>query len=36
MKKYKCLFWIVSETLMLSILFELNRFSLGGKCGIKI
>jgi len=32
----KGLFWLVSETLMLSILFELNRFSLGGKYGIKI
>ena len=32
----KGLFWLVSETLMFSILFALNRFSLGGKCGIKI
>ena len=29
----KGLFWLVREMLMLSILFELNRFSLGGKCG---
>ena len=31
MKKYKCLFWIISVTLMLSTLFALNGCGLGGE-----